>query len=94
MTEPCAQLEVIGKMKQHMEEGIMFRKKLDSLITIVIVQVIAFAFGYGLQTAKLEALTSVVEAREPKIERMEKHIAVDEARWDIYNVKKELNKEK
>jgi hypothetical protein len=75
-----------------MEEGIIFRKKLDSIATIVVIQVVAFAFGYGLQTAQLNIISTKVEAHEVQLRRAEEHIIRSQDKWE--NIERKIFSDK
>ena len=55
MTQPCSQLETIGKLKEFMDSIKGFRITLASIVVAIVAQIITFGFLWGAMTTTVNS---------------------------------------
>ena len=71
METPCRYEGKIAIFDKHLKDGVSWRRIVAGLVITVILQVVAFAYGYGLLTGNVASISKNVEAHEIKFEKQD-----------------------
>lgn len=83
-----------NQFTEHMVQGVAWRRMLVGTITGVIIQVILFSYFVGNLSQIVRTNSETVKMLTINLSRLSetslRHINVDEARWSIFDARKEV----
>ena len=82
----------LDKISNHIQESVKFRDLIVKLVYSSVIQGFSVAFMAGMAWLMISSNAKAIEKHHEYMERVQQHIIKDESRWDVFDIKKGMQK--